>query len=402
MKKLFLSLLFSLVASPLCAGDSWQVHFTVALKNGGAYAETEDGKVLFEHRGRDSFIPASTMKIATAACALRVFGRDFRFPTDFYLTKDKRLVVKGYGDPFLVSEELAVAAASLAANGLKGVSGIVLDASYFEPDIKIDGTANSANPYDALNGALIANFNTVNIHKMGSGARAAVYSAESQTPITSLAQETAKDLPAGKQRINIGQDPRKGARYVGELMAEFLKKEEVRVEGPIELGTAPEGAQHVHRHLSSRRSEDVVRELLKFSTNFMANQVFLALGAERFGAPANVEKAQTVLRDCLKNDVGWTNFHVHEGAGLSRKNAVTPRQMVELLRYFEPHLDLLPLEHEAFRAKTGTLTGVNTFAGFFRKNDGKTVRFAILVNAAVPFDYKFKLAKMLYDGVNGN
>ncbi|HSA58323.1 MAG TPA: D-alanyl-D-alanine carboxypeptidase [bacterium] len=402
MKRLFLPLLLLLACSPLSAGDSWQVHLTVALKNGGAYAETEDGKVLFDHRSRDYFIPASTMKIATAACAIDRLGRDFRFATDFFITQDKRLIVKGYGDPFLVSEELAVAAAALASKGVKEVKGILLDTTYFEPDIKIDGTSNSTNPYDALNGALIANFNTVNVHKMGSGPRAAVYSAETQTPITPIAVESAEGLPPGQQRINIGQDPLKGARYVGELLSEFLKKEGVRVEGPIVPGAAPKNAQPVYRHLSSRRAEDVVRELLKFSTNFMANQVFLVLGAERFGPPANVEKAQTVLRDCLKNDAGWTNFHVHEGAGLSRKNAVTPRQMVDLLRHFEPHLDLLPREEGVFRAKTGTLTGVNTLAGFFPMSDGKMARFAILVNSPVPFDYKFKLAKMLYDGVNAS
>lgn len=400
MKRFFLSLLLSFVCFPLSAGDSWQVHFTVALKNGGAYAETEGGKVLFEHRSREHFIPASIMKIATASCAIDRLGRDFRFATDFFVTRDKRLIVKGYGDPFLVSEELAAAAAAIASKGVREVKGLRLDTSYFGPDIKIDGTSNSANPYDALNGALLANFNTVNVHKMGSGPRAAVYSGEEQTPITPIAVAAAGELPAGKQRINIGQDPLKGARYVGELLVEFLKKEGVIVEGPVEMGPVPTDAERVHRHLSSRRIEDVVRELLKFSTNFMANQVFLVLGSERFGPPANVEKAQTVLRDCLKNDAGWTNFHVHEGAGLSRKNAVTPRQMVELLRHFEPHLDLLPREEGVFRAKTGTLTGVNTLAGFFPMSDGKMARFAIMVNSPVPFDYKFKLAKMLYDGVN--
>jgi D-alanyl-D-alanine carboxypeptidase len=79
--------------------------------------------------------------------------------------------------------------------------------------------------------------------------------------------------------------------------------------------------------------------------------------------------------------------------------------MVELLRHFEPHLDLLPREDAAgpsFRAKTGTLTGVNSLAGFFPMSDGTMARFAILVNSPVPFDYKFKLAKMLYGGVNGS
>lgn len=401
MKKslLGLSLLCSLVSA--AAAADWKSDFTAALKNGGAYAETEDGKVLYDHRSKDHFIPASILKIATAACAVETLGRDFRFPTDFFLTKEEKLVVKGYGDPFLVSEEFELIAHELAEKGLKEVNGMILDTSYFAPGISIDGTSGSPNPYDALNGALIANFNTVNIHKMGSGPRASVYSAEAQTPLTPIAEESAKDLPAGKQRINIGQDPRKGARYVAELLTEFLKKQGILVKGGMEIGEKPEGARLLVRHLSSKRLEGVLRELLNFSTNFMANQIFLVMGAEKFGAPANVEKGRKVLREFLADKVGWKDFEVMEGSGLSRENSVTPREMVALLEEFSPHLDLLPREIDVFRAKTGTLTGVNSLAGFFPIKDGKTARFAILVNSPVPFDYKFKLGKMLYDGVNG-
>lgn len=340
------------------------------------------------------------MKIATAACALEVLGDDYRFPTDFLVTNDNRLVIKGYGDPFLVSEELAEAARAVA-EGHSTFLGIILDTSYFAPDIAIDGTANSANPYDALNGPLIANFNTVNVHKKGAGPQAEIDSAEPQTPMTPIAMESARRLPAGKQRVNIGRNPDKGARYVGELVAEFLRQQGIRVEGPIEIGETPEGARLIYRHLSSKPLKDVVRELLKFSTNFMANQIFLVLGAARHGEPATVEKGQRTLNDFLKNSVGWTHFRAYEGSGLSRKNSVTAKQMVDLLRHFETHRDLLPLEREIFRAKTGTLTGVNTLAGFFPLKDGRTARFALLVNTAGPFDYKFKLAKMLYEGVNG-
>jgi len=391
-----------LAASSASAAEAWKAAFTQALKNGGAYVETSDGKLLYEHRSRDHFIPASTMKIATAACALDALGRDFRFPTEFFLTGDSKLVVKGYGDPFLVSEEFAVIAHELANKGLKEIKGLILDTTYFAEGLKIDGTAGSTNPYDALNGALIANFNTVNVHKMGSGSRSAVYSAEEQTPLTPTAMESAKDMPAGKQRINIGQDPLKGAQYAGELLEEFLKKEGVSVTGSLTIAEKPADARLIYRHLSSKRLENVLRELLNFSTNFMANQVFLTMGAEKFGAPATVEKGRKVLIEFLSQKVGWKDFEVTEGAGLSRQNQVTPRDMVKLLEFFESDLDLLPREEQVFRAKTGTLTGVNTLAGFFPLEDGKTARFAILVNSPVPFDYKFKLGKMLYAGVNGN
>ncbi len=404
MKKLSLCtavFLFLCWVAAVWAGDSWQTMLTVALKNGGAYVETESGKPLFDHRGDEAFIPASIMKVATSAATIHTLGRDFRFATEFYVTKDRELVVKGYGDPFLVSEEIIQIAKILKEKGLKRVDGMILDTTYFAPDIVIDGTSHTPNPYDALNGALIANFNTVNVHKEGSGERAAVLSAEPQTPITPLAVETAKDLPRGSQRVNIGADPLKGALYAGELIAEFLKKEGIPVTGGMKVGKKPEGAVLLYRHQSSKSLDDVIRELLEYSTNFMANQLFLVMGAVKFGATATIEKGHRVLTDFLSEEVGWKKFHVQEGAGLSRLNQVTPRQMTALLKYFEPYKDLLPEEDHLYHAKTGTLTGVNTLAGYMPMGNGRFARFAILVNDTVPFDYKFKLGKMLYDGLNG-
>ncbi len=383
------------------AGDSWQVQLMVALKNGGAFVEDSSGKVLFSHQAEKHFIPASIMKVATSACAIETLGRDFRFPTDFFLTKDHTLVVKGYGDPFLVSEEIAVIAKNLKDKGLREVNGILLDSSYFAPNIVIDGTSHTPNPYDALNGALIANFNTVNVHKEGSGPRAAVVSAEPQTPLTPLAAETARTTPGGgKQRVNIGNDPLKGALYAGELIAAFLKKEGIDVKGEIRNGLKPTDASLLYRHISSKSLDDVLSELLMYSTNFMANQLFLVMGAQKYGAPATIEKGQRVLTDFLSEKIGWKDFKVVEGAGLSRQNAVSPRQMIALLRFFEPYKNLLPEEEHLYLAKTGTLTGVNTLVGYMPTGDGRTARFAILVNDNVPFDYKFKLGKMLYDGLN--
>src|SRR5829696_7811443 len=56
---------------------------------------------------------------------------DYRFQTRFYLDGDRVLYIRGGGDPFLISEELAqLASALVAAIGKQPLSGIVLDASY--------------------------------------------------------------------------------------------------------------------------------------------------------------------------------------------------------------------------------------------------------------------------------
>src|SRR6476659_8634835 len=61
------------------------------------------------------FVPASVTKIVTAWLAMEVLGGDYRFETRFYLDDKRLLYVRGGGDPFLVSKELALLATDLVA-----------------------------------------------------------------------------------------------------------------------------------------------------------------------------------------------------------------------------------------------------------------------------------------------
>lgn len=396
MRSLLLGFLITLLwHSTLYA---WPQDWIRSLHNGGALVEDSSGRTLLDYRSNDFFMPASTIKVATAACTLNNMEKDYRFPTDFYVTPDQILYVKGYGDPYLVSEELELIARELKQKGLTSVRGIRLDHTYFASNVSVDGAADSINPYDALNGALIANFNTVDYIKDKNGIR----SAEAQTPLTPIALMVAQRNPSGTERVNIGKDPERGARYVGELLQAFLIKAGIKVSGTIESAAVPDSLPRFHRHLSTKSQADVLRGMLEFSTNFIANQLFLVMGAQTFGAPATVAKSQRALRDCLQSIVGWQHFTIIEGAGLSRGNQVTPRQMMALLRHFQNHRDLLPLKKTYFNAKTGTLHGVNTLVGYFDLNDGRTVRFVIMINDNVPFNQRFRLAQELRNHLNAH
>ena len=69
--------------------------------------------------------------------------------------------------------------------------------------------------------------------------------------------------------------------------------------------------------------------------------------------------------------------------------------MNQLLSKFDRYSWLLP-EQEGFIAKTGSLRGVNSLAGYFTPDEqlGR-VRFSILINSEVPHLYKFKVANEL-------
>lgn len=394
-------LLFVLIAParPAFAQD-WKGRWIAGLGNGGAYVEDESGHVILAHREQDSFVPASSIKIATAALALKTLGSDYRFITEFYVDSEDRLVIKGYGNPMLLSQELVAIAKDLIRRGLKTCNGIVLDASFFDSHIQIDGVERSLNPYDAVNAALLANFNTISVQKLKNGS---VISGESQTPITAAALARAKPLRPGRHRVNLGSDSEVAVRYVGELMQAFLKQGGAAVRGGVTMGRVPEGAKLALRHESSESLEEVLKSMLKFSTNLTANQLFLIVGAKKYGAPATVEKGVAAMEDFLKNEVGWKTVRVAEGSGLSRRTHVTAIQMTKLLRHVEKYLmDLLPLRDDVFRAKTGTLKGVSTYAGFFPLPDGSTARFVILMNDPHgPQGQKFRLSKSLYAHIHG-
>jgi D-alanyl-D-alanine carboxypeptidase len=68
--------------------------------------------------------------------------------------------------------------------------------------------------------------------------------------------------------------------------------------------------------------------------------------------------------------------------------------MTKLLNAFEPYRKLLKIE-QGFTAKTGTLTGVNSLAGYFTLPNRGDVRFVILINSDVPPMYKFTVASAI-------
>ena len=394
MMKKYIILILAFLSSN-CFAQSWQNNFKQALKNGGAYVVDSEGKPIYSHRSDEKFIPASSIKVATVAMALDAFGANHRFETEFYLLKSGELGVKGLGDPSLVSEELAIIAKKIA--GLKKqFTGLVLDASYFEPNLQVDGSSTSLNPYDAIPGALVANFNTIAVKR----AKGVIMSGEPQTPLTPLGKHLGKRSQLAVERINLGKDQKLCVRYFGELLVEFLKREGVKIPDRFSEKTISNQEKLIYKHKSSKTLADISRDLLKYSTNFLANQLFVLTGAKINGAPGNMEKGKNALNTFLQNKVGWKNFVVIEGAGLSRQTKVSPAQMVQLLDYFWPYRNLLSSEKPYLHAKTGSLTGVNTLVGYMKLSSGKDVMFSILVNDQVPHDYKYALAQKLYQGLN--
>lgn len=339
------------------------------------------GQELYAHNAEKLYVPASILKIVTAGAALEFLGPDYRFKTDFLLTKDSDLWVVGYGDPYLVSEEIALVVKALQERGLKKVRNIYIDSSYFERDLILDGNSQTRSPYDAYNGAFCVNFNTVSFKKNKKGV---VSKVSDHIPLTPLTRELAdKTKGPGSFCLNISESPLKAEEHAGQVLKAQLEEAGIPVKGAIYPGhTAPQKRKVFYRHESSKNLEAMVRELLKYSNNFMTNQIFLAMGAERFGAPATLEKSQKVMDEYFKIHA-LPPIAMGDGSGLSRQTQVTARQMAEVLKVLEPERFLFTSRDDnQIYFKTGTMIDIKTLAGYMERPGDPTrpLSFVILLN----------------------
>ena len=380
-----------LLTVPAFAGVKEKI---AALAPSGIVLVVDDkGNELIAQNADKPFAPASVTKIVTAWLAMEVLGGDYRFETKFYLDKDRVLYVRGGGDPFLVSEELAELAQQLvAAIGKEPITGIVLDASYYPPDIRIPGIEDTTESYDALNSALAVNFNTIAAVRKGIRVR----SAESQTPITPIAiREFKARGPNGRGRISLSKDPAVSLQYAGELISAFIEKAGGSVNGKITTGAVPEGLKPVYIH-KSRPLSQILVQLLIASNNYIANQVFLEIGGT-LGGSVSLEKSLKVLNKMLAANGLDKDISIEEGSGISRDTHFTARGLAQVLDLFQPHATLLR-SGKGTLFKTGTFSGVRTLAGYADTSKHGRVRFVIALKSN-DSTMRFRLLKAIQAGL---
>jgi D-alanyl-D-alanine carboxypeptidase/D-alanyl-D-alanine-endopeptidase (penicillin-binding protein 4) len=341
-------------------------------------ADTE-GRILASRNMDQKFIPASTFKLLTSLEAIHHLGEQFRFKTDFFLDNNNTLKIKGYGDPFLTSEVILELCHGLASTlrhrGVSAVNSIEVDNGFFDPGIEIPGTGTSANPYDASVNAVGANFNTVSFKFNKRENR--YISAEPQTPLLDFAEKQirASKLDQGRIVLTRGES----RIYAGRLVSYFLKKEGIAITGKVREGQVNNGDQKLYTHISPYTLEELVQRLLQYSNNFMANQIFLTVGARTSASSATLEKGVKALKTYATEILGIPGTIIAEGSGLSRKNRITPRQMLKVLMAFKEHHGLMNHEGNEFY-KTGTLSGIRTRAGYFADKNGRLYPYVIMVN----------------------
>jgi D-alanyl-D-alanine carboxypeptidase/D-alanyl-D-alanine-endopeptidase (penicillin-binding protein 4) len=191
-------------------------------------------------------------------------------------------------------------------------------------------------------------------------------------------------------------------RYAAELLRSQLQAQGVTVAGSIRIGPLPEGAEP----LLTFEGEPlglIVRDLNKYSNNFIAEQLTKALGAEFRGRPGTWSAGIDVIREHMQGaGVIGPETVIADGSGLSPRNRVSAATLARIVRHAAlqfgsgpEFLASLPIGGRdgtledrnyaaglAVRGKTGHLRNVSSLAGVVEGEQGRRRAFAIIVNGA--------------------
>lgn len=336
-------------------GDDVTVYVANATTGTGIFALDADEKQL----------PASTMKVVTAATAMATLGQDHRFVTKVVQgTRPGELVVVGGGDPMLTASQLQRLAARTAKQWKKRALGgpitLTVDDYLFPAHSSADGWAPGDSPSYA----------------------AAV------RPLAMLGEYSSDPVSTA------------ASVFVSALRAKGL---EVDYAG---RAVAPPDAQ-ILASVDDNTVADAVELMLRVSENNIAEVLFRDVALAR-GYPATWSSAAAAAYEALGElGIDTSSLRLKDGSGLSEKDRLTARALTEILDLtVDPdHPELaairgwLPVagrtgtltyrfngpascaRDEVF-AKTGSITGVSTLAGLTRGADGEWKSFAIMVNHA--------------------
>jgi D-alanyl-D-alanine carboxypeptidase/D-alanyl-D-alanine-endopeptidase (penicillin-binding protein 4) len=363
---------------PLCSGHETPLPCLENLSSSDSFVvASPQGKILYQRNADHKQVPASTLKLLTALTVLDHWGPSHRFVTEFYADGRGDLKIKGYGDPLLISEVLKELSQNLSGTRRK-IHNIIVDNTYFSPKIEIPGRTDSTNPYDAPVGALCANFSTVFYGRDTNGRPTSL---EPQTPMIPFVIQRIGGAKYTPGRYTFSHNSNDAALYAGELLRFFLQEKRQSKIGSVTLGKVSSEDRLILSYRSRFSLEQVIQKMMEFSNNFIANQLILALGAERYGPPATLEKAQTLLRDFCTHTLGLPGVQVVEGSGISRENRLSALDMLVILDHFKPYRHLLN-KMDDIHMKTGTLAGVANRVGYISMSNGEPYLFALFLNGS--------------------
>jgi D-alanyl-D-alanine carboxypeptidase/D-alanyl-D-alanine-endopeptidase (penicillin-binding protein 4) len=422
------------------ANAHWGV-IVVSLKDGRVVC-SRDGRKLFNPASIQKTLTAivaldklgADFRWKTSVLAANPIGADGTLTGD--------LVLRGEGAPDFDNAALENLVVQLQEKGLKRVNGnIVGDSSYFRGEVIGEGwTWNELQKhYGAEASALTFNENQAFINvENGVGKTSTDYirvTVGTPQPITNASNandKTAYESGGVRRGLddnefyvwgsskNFGvrvavHDP---AKWAAKTLRESLEKKGIVVAGETrsrdwrsEDGFDAEKAQVLAR-VDSTTLNEIVRKMNKQSVNLYGELLLRTIGRQ-FGkeVPAYIQEPESVRGDdtagaaiikkwLLEHRIAADETQISDGSGLSRLNFVSPESFAKAFiaaartpsaQSFTDSLPIaatdgtlggrMPAARGQVLAKTGTISFVNSLAGYARNRSGEVLTFAIVVNS---------------------
>ena len=378
------------------------------------------------------FNPASVIKIIPTLAALELLGPAYRWKTEVYTLGSIKdgvlqgdLLFKGYGDPYLVTEEFRKILEELRRRGLRDITGdLLIDHSYFNvPDDTSSAFDNKPyRTYNVLPNAFLVNFKAVYFHfyPAVNGRNVLVHPEPELAGLKidnrlrlrkrycgGFQRGIAVNVPDGDAADHIifsGRFPTSCSHYT--LSRSVLTHETYAfgafksiwqqlggsIAGQVRTTMAPATDKpFLVRH--SKSLSEVIKLINKFSNNVMSRQLLLTLGAELQEAPGTTEKGIRVI-DGYLTDLGLDTqtLKIDNGAGLSREARSSAKLLADILEHawnttyrpeFISSLSITGVDGTAknrlkYKAasgyahiKTGTIDDVSAIAGYVHARSGR-------------------------------
>ncbi|BAY87590.1 D-alanyl-D-alanine carboxypeptidase/D-alanyl-D-alanine-endopeptidase [Calothrix parasitica NIES-267] len=401
-----------------------RTHWGVLVQNLGS------PRTLYDRNASKYFTPASVAKLMTTAAALQALTPNYRIRTSAYGTGNGVVQVVGRGDPSLNSEQLEILAKQLRQKGVRRINKLIANDSYFkgeavEPswmweDIQFY--------YGAPVNSLMLNENAAVIRlfpqrvgrrlllKWDNPLDASGWKVVNQTVTsrkgTKKYIEVKRDLKGQtlylKGQVPVGSSPDVTAIAVFNPIQNFLNhfrqslgKQGISVSGAYRGTTKTSG-----RELAAVQSpplSELIAETNINSNNLYAEALLKALATKKpsqsgITAGAGLEVMKSTLS---RIGVDPNAYRLVDGSGLSRKDLISPQALVQTLQgmakspYASVFRASLPVAGKngtlkyrfkdiapegLVQAKTGTMTGVITLAGYVNAPNYGPVVFSIMVN----------------------
>lgn len=386
-------------------------------------ADANTGEVLEAVSPLRQLPPASVAKAMTTAYALDRLGPGYRFRTrliaDGTLTNGRLegdLWLVGGADPLLDTDALNDMARDLADAGVREVTGAFRVAYGAIPHVTaIDPGQPGHVVYNPAVSGLNLNFNRVHFEwQRGTAGYSISMDARSETlrPPVTVTQMQVVDRAApvyeyqtsdAREEWSVAQGAlgENGARwlpvrrphlYAAEVFQVLARSRGIVLE-PAVTGEAPPDTARVMAEHVSEPLEDILRGMMRWSTNLTAEVAGLMATQAGGLRPEGLAQSAAEMGRWMQERFGVRHQRFLDHSGLSEDSRISTREMVRALvgtgangglrRLMKsiPILDAqgapIPDHPVEVVAKTGTLYFVSTLAGFIRVPSGRDLAFAV-------------------------